>query len=375
MARRRKFRVYLAGPISGCNELQRHQWRDEVKRKYAAHFNFIDPTADSLGKEATPYEIVEADLEAIENADGMLVNMWRESIGSAIGIVHAHRVGRPVVVSDPNRIRNLTLDFYADALTDSPLQGARALLGLLRAEMNWSVVKSAQRKEETFDRQKLAQAIRAACRSAGRNDIVVPRLVLPAVIERLKRSKRIISDRVTAREIDRAVKATFSELEADTIQASSIEGVLSRWEQRRAEKHPASEVFEVQGGETDWNADIQVEVSCGSKAHATIWGKTIRAASEIPSNAARRVFRVISGTPGITRITLGSFGHKESRRSTGAFVGNSRTPNVLEGQLYDQGEKGTLQTFQVRIQNNADKSLVLRNIVDDLTAAGYWMPR
>ena len=33
-------------------------------------------------------------------------------------------------------------------------------------------------------------AIRAACRSAGRDDLVVPRLVLPAVIGRLKKSDR-----------------------------------------------------------------------------------------------------------------------------------------------------------------------------------------
>ena len=372
MARRRKFGVYLAGPISGCNELQRHQWRNEVKKKYAAHFDFIDPTDDSLGQEGTPYEIVEADFQAIEDADGMLVNMWRESIGSAMGIVHAHRVGRPVVVSDPNRIRNRTLDFYADALTDSPLQAAGALLSLLRAEEKWSVIKSAERKDEKFDRLKLAQAIRAACRSAGQNDIVVPRLVLPQVIERLKRSKRITDDRVTAREIDRAVKATFSELEADSIQGPSIQGVLHRWERGRTEKHTTDGVFETPGA-FDRTSDIQVDVSCGSKAHATIWGKTIRAADEIPSNEARRVFRVISGAPGITRITLGRFSHKESRQSTGAFVGDSMTPNVLEGKLYDQGLKGTLQTFQVRIQNNADKSLVLRNIVDELTASGYWM--
>ena len=38
-----KFHVYLAGPISGCNDTQIRQWRDEVKRKYETHFDFIDP--------------------------------------------------------------------------------------------------------------------------------------------------------------------------------------------------------------------------------------------------------------------------------------------------------------------------------------------
>ena len=81
MSKRQKFHVYLAGPISGCNEVQKHQWRNEVKKKYGTHFDFIDPAElELLGPGATPYEAVEADLKAIKKADGLLVNMWRESI-------------------------------------------------------------------------------------------------------------------------------------------------------------------------------------------------------------------------------------------------------------------------------------------------------
>ncbi len=140
MLKRQKFHVYLAGPISGCsNDEQVHRWRNDLKRsKYNRHFDFIDPAELPLLRPgATPRQAVEEDLKAIKKADGLLVNMWRESIGSAIGIVHAHKEGRPVVVADPNNLSNRTLEFYADAVTDMPLKAANMLLDLLRAEATW----------------------------------------------------------------------------------------------------------------------------------------------------------------------------------------------------------------------------------------------
>ena len=45
MSKQQKFRVYLAGPISGCsNDAQVHQWRNVVKEsQYSKYFDFIDP--------------------------------------------------------------------------------------------------------------------------------------------------------------------------------------------------------------------------------------------------------------------------------------------------------------------------------------------
>ncbi len=373
MAKRRKFLVYLAGPISGCNEAQRNGWREEVKRKYAAHFNFSDPAADLLGRKATPYEIVQADLEAIENADGMIVNMWRESIGSAMGIVHAQRAGRPVVAADPNRIRSRMVSFYADVLTDDPLKAAKSLLAILRAETNWRVVKTTPGVEEPFERQKLVNALRAACRGAEQDEIVVPRLALPLIIEKLKSPKRKIGNRVTSTDIYRAVMATFRELEADNARAPAVRGILEHWRHTR-EAGSAGPINRI--SETDRESGYghtDVSVSCGPKSHATIWGKTVRSIPEIPSTQARRVFRAITGVPGITRITLGPFSGKERRNSTGASVSlSSTTANVLDGRLFDKGEKGTLQTFQVWVQRETDRPTVQQEIVNTLKDEGLW---
>ena len=274
MRKRQKFCVYLAGPIHGCNDKQVHRWRDDVVRKYDSHLSFSNPAERLLDQSAAPYEIVEADLSAIDNADGLLVNMWRESIGSAIGVVHAHRAGKPVVVADPNHLNSRMLDFYADAVEETPLKAANALLGLLRAEADWSVIKSTERREEAFDRRKLMAAIRAACRAARLDDIVVPRLVMPSVIERLKKSDRRLKKRLATTEIDRQVMATFADMEADPRHAAAVEGISMKWKSRQEEKRPARN--RVPRRVTTSSSVNHVEISCGGKSHGTIWGKTVK---------------------------------------------------------------------------------------------------
>ena len=238
---KQKFRVYLAGPISGCNDTQIRQWRDEVKRKYEPHFNFIDPAEM---QRSSSYEIVETDLHAIEEADGLLVNMWQESIGSAIGIVHAHKAGRPVVVANPNHLDNLVLNFYAEAVEETPLKAAKVLFDLLRADARWKVIKSRGRSDEEFSRQKLMDAIRAACRDAGRNDIVVPVLVLPKVIERLGKTDRKLNKKFTTSEVHKQVLAIFEELEADPAYSQTVEGISEQWQLRYDKNYFHQEAFQ-----------------------------------------------------------------------------------------------------------------------------------
>ena len=68
MPERRKFRVYLAGPISHCNESQKRRWRETVKHEYKAKMTFLDPVENLLGPEASAYEVVAADIRLIEQA-------------------------------------------------------------------------------------------------------------------------------------------------------------------------------------------------------------------------------------------------------------------------------------------------------------------
>ena len=70
-----KFRVYLAGPMSECNAVQMRRWRETVKAAYGSRMEFLDPVDNLLDPRASPYEFVEADLQNVMEADGLLVNM------------------------------------------------------------------------------------------------------------------------------------------------------------------------------------------------------------------------------------------------------------------------------------------------------------
>ena len=362
-----KFRVYLAGPISGCNATQVCQWRDEVKRKYEAHLDFIDPAEM---QKTSSYEVVETDLRAIEDADGLLVNMWRESIGSAIGIVHAHNAGRPVVVANPNYLDNLVLNFYAEAIENTPLKAAKVLLDILRADASWKVIKSGDRGDEPFSRQKFMNSISAACREGGCNDIVIPVLVLPKVLERLGKSDRRIKKQFTTSDIRREVIASFVELEADPAYAHAVEGLSAKWKNWHERKYSLTEPHQLRY-QTHHSSKVHVNISCG-KSHGTIWGNTVKSLNDIPSSEARRVFQSIMEVHGITRILLTAFGHKGERSSCGALVHVSKTPFVIEGNLFDKGEKGTMQTFQVRVQDDSQKKRILDDIITKLKERELW---
>ena len=118
--------------------------------------------------------------------------------------------------------------------------------------------------------------------------------------------------------------------------------------------------------------ETSVPVSCGGKSHATIWGTTVKRLDDIPSVDAREILRSIASVPGITAINLGAFGHKESRNTGGAMVAVSPTPFVIEGKLFDGSVKGTMQSFQVRVQSDDAKETVATAIETELRSTGRW---
>lgn len=371
MAQMEIFQVYLAGPISGCNEAQKSGWRDEVKRAYGEKLKFIDPVKQLIEQGASPYEFVEADLQAIKAADGLLVNMWRESIGTAIGVAHAHLRSRTIVVCDPNRLESSMLNFFADAVADTPLQGAKMLWSLLRAERRWHVNKHGGRTER-FERRKIMEAVRGACRSATCDDITVPRLVIPEVIDRLERTDRKINESLTTTDIDRVVVDVLRGLEDEPAYRDSAAGVVDAWRDRAAAGGDRVLPAPPAGAGHLDPSIVRILISSGSKSHGTIWGAPVRSLADIPSSEARSVLRKIASVPGITRITLGPFGHKGERKECRAWVGGSQTANVIEGKLYDRGPKGTLQSFQVRVQSDDAGPAVRRQIEDVLRDSGRW---
>ena len=90
-------RIYLCGPINGCTDAEANNWRSEVKKHFA---DCIDPMArDYRGKEAESYrEIVDLDKRDVRNADAILVNYDKPSVGTSMEVFYAWTLGKPVIV-------------------------------------------------------------------------------------------------------------------------------------------------------------------------------------------------------------------------------------------------------------------------------------
>lgn len=104
-------KMYLCGPIAGCNDAEAHDWRDWVKevthnwaicldpmrRDYrgAGHADKDDRMPDWVVK-----EIVELDKVDIAQSDVVLANLLPEKkmVGSNMEIIHAWGIGKLVVL-------------------------------------------------------------------------------------------------------------------------------------------------------------------------------------------------------------------------------------------------------------------------------------
>ena len=365
-----KFRVYLAGPISDCNDEQKVKWRNEIKKKYSENFDFLDPIENLLPENASDSDIVKEDIRAIKESDGLIVNMWRESVGSAIGMVHAHIVGKPVVVSNPNHIGSKTLAFYSDALEDSPLRAAKTLRNILQVESKLKVLKHNERGLEQFSRKKLLNSLKSVCRNAKKDDILLPRITFPIIIEKLEGSDRTIGNQVSSTEIYSTVLQTFQELETNPLAGTLVSGLSQQWKASRRDKSSPDREIVSEPDVPAYSEKGNVPVSC-TDSHGTIWGNTITAIDQLPQRI-RPIFDRIVNVHGITRIKLAQFGHGQERNTVGAFVGESSTDYLLDGKIFDKAPKGTVQEFQVWVQFDSRKRSILQNIKNSLIEEDLW---
>ncbi len=103
MDTRRKV-IYLCGPIMGEVEGEARHWREDAKRMLSDQFILLDPMRrDFKDNEVdSANEIVEFDLQDIRDADIILVNYCKPSIGTAMEVFYAaHDLGKFVVAFSP----------------------------------------------------------------------------------------------------------------------------------------------------------------------------------------------------------------------------------------------------------------------------------
>jgi nucleoside 2-deoxyribosyltransferase len=99
-----KQKIYLCGPIMDEVDGHARAWRQAAHRLLGKHFVLLDPMRRNFKDREvdSANEIVEFDLQDVRDADIILVNYNKASIGTAMEVFHAsHNLGKFVVAFSP----------------------------------------------------------------------------------------------------------------------------------------------------------------------------------------------------------------------------------------------------------------------------------
>lgn len=110
-------KIYLAGPINGCNDDEATTWRewfkycrDQLEPEVMPNggklpvrlegVEWVDPMSrDYRGRELTNYrEIVDLDKRDISGSDFIVVMYTKPSVGTSMEVYYAWSIGKPVIV-------------------------------------------------------------------------------------------------------------------------------------------------------------------------------------------------------------------------------------------------------------------------------------
>lgn len=104
-------RIYLCGPIMDASPDESKPWRQRAKERLAGRFVLLDPMRrDFRDRELdSANEIVEFDLQDIRDADILLVNYSKPSIGTSMEVFYAaHDLGRFVIAFSPHTFQDMS---------------------------------------------------------------------------------------------------------------------------------------------------------------------------------------------------------------------------------------------------------------------------
>ncbi len=96
--------VYLSGPIMDEHAGAAREWREAAKKLLGREFRLLDPMRRKFVDRQvdSANEIVEFDLQDVRDADLLLVNYNRASIGTSMEVFYAaHDEGKFVVAFSP----------------------------------------------------------------------------------------------------------------------------------------------------------------------------------------------------------------------------------------------------------------------------------
>ena len=99
-----KKKIYLSGPIMDEHPDLAATWRERAKEALRDHFILLDPMRRNFQDREvdSANEIVEFDLQDVRDADILLVNYNKSSIGTSMEVFFAaHNLGKFVVAFSP----------------------------------------------------------------------------------------------------------------------------------------------------------------------------------------------------------------------------------------------------------------------------------
>ncbi|MFA6566918.1 MAG: nucleoside 2-deoxyribosyltransferase domain-containing protein [Victivallales bacterium] len=96
--------IYLSGPIMDEHDGVAREWREQAKKLLGRKFRLLDPMRRAFRDREvdSANEIVEFDLQDVRDADIILVNYSKPSIGTSMEIFYgSHDLGKFVVGFSP----------------------------------------------------------------------------------------------------------------------------------------------------------------------------------------------------------------------------------------------------------------------------------
>ena len=97
-------KIYLCGPIMDAEATAAKDWRTRSKERLAGRFILLDPLRRNFRDHEidSSNEIVEFDLQDVREADIILVNYSKPSLGTAMEVFYAsHDLGKFVIAFSP----------------------------------------------------------------------------------------------------------------------------------------------------------------------------------------------------------------------------------------------------------------------------------
>jgi nucleoside 2-deoxyribosyltransferase len=101
--------IYLSGPIMDEHEGTAREWRETATQMLKDNFHLLDPMRRKFVDRQvdSANEIVEFDLRDVREADLILVNYNKPSIGTSMEVFYAaHDLGKFIVAFSPFEYRN-----------------------------------------------------------------------------------------------------------------------------------------------------------------------------------------------------------------------------------------------------------------------------